>query len=54
MYVFFSVCARVCVSAAVFQSIDDLFQNIWAPVGDLLQDLIGVLLKLHPLPFAQR
>lgn len=56
MYVSLSVCvfACICVSAAVLQSVDDLFQNVGASVGDLLQDLIGVLLELRPLPLAQR
>lgn len=47
------VCA-IDLSAAVLQRVDDLFQNVGASVGDLLQDLVGVLLELRPLPFAQR
>lgn len=51
---FLSVCARTRVSAAVLQSVDHLFQNVGASVGDLLQDLISVLLELRPLPLTQR
>lgn len=49
------VCVSVCVwaSAAVLQGVDDLFQNVRASVGNLLQDLIGVLLELRPLPLTQ-
>lgn len=50
------VSQHVCtgLSAAVLQGVDDLLQNVRASVGDLLQDLIGVLLELSPLPLAQR
>lgn len=51
---FLSVCVCALVSAAVLQSVDHLFQNVGASVGDLLQDLIGVLLELRPLPLTQR
>lgn len=47
------VCA-IDLSAAVLQRVDDLFQNVGASVGDLLQDLVGVLLELCPLPLTQR
>lgn len=47
------VCA-INLSAAVLQRVDDLFQNVGASVGDLLQDLVGVLLELCPLPLTQR
>ncbi len=53
-FLYDSVSERAFVSAAVLQSVHDLFQNVGASVGDLLQDLVGVLLELRPLPLTQR